>query len=62
VRNGTGPELQAIFERVIVALAAPYNVEVRFVTYPQTYYSYSNLLAINDAELVDSKALTYLDD
>ncbi|KGO37242.1 hypothetical protein PEX1_011930 [Penicillium expansum] len=61
VGNGTGPELLAIFERVIIALAAPYNMEVRFVTSPRTYHSYSSLLAINDTDVVSSETLTDAD-
>ena len=61
VGNGTGPELLAIFEKVIIALAAPYNVEIRFVTSPRTYHSYSTLLAINDTDVVSSETLTDAD-
>ncbi|KAJ5210068.1 hypothetical protein N7472_000207 [Penicillium cf. griseofulvum] len=61
VGNGTGPELLAIFEKVILALAAPYNVEIQFVTSPRTYHSYSTLLAINDTDVVSSETLTDAD-
>ncbi|KAJ5817161.1 hypothetical protein N7447_009394 [Penicillium robsamsonii] len=61
VGNGTGPELLAIFKKVILTLAAPYNVEVRFVTSPRTYHSYSTLLAINDTDVVSSETLTDAD-
>ncbi|KAJ6128100.1 hypothetical protein N7471_009317 [Penicillium samsonianum] len=52
--NGTGPELLAIFEKVIVALAAPYNVEVQFVMSPRISHCYSSLMAINDTDAVIS--------
>jgi nicotinamidase-related amidase/isocitrate/isopropylmalate dehydrogenase len=61
VGNGTGPELLAIFEKVILALAAPYNLKIRFVTSPRTYHSYSTLLAINDTDVVSSETLTDAD-
>ncbi|KAJ5153862.1 uncharacterized protein N7500_009301 [Penicillium coprophilum] len=61
VGNGTGPELLAIFEKVILALAAPYNLDIRFVTSPRAYHSYSTLLAINDTDVVSSETLTDAD-
>lgn len=59
--NGTGTELLAIFEKVIVALAAPYNVEVQFVMSPRISHCYSSLMAINDTDAVISETLTNAD-
>jgi nicotinamidase-related amidase/isocitrate/isopropylmalate dehydrogenase len=61
VGNGTGPELLAVFQKVIVALAAPYDVQVQFVTSPRIYHSYSSLLAINDTDIVSAETLTDAD-
>ncbi|KAJ5779111.1 hypothetical protein N7457_006831 [Penicillium paradoxum] len=61
VGNGTGSELIAIFKKVIVALATPYNVEVQFFTSPRIYHSYSSLLAMNNTEAVTSETLTDAD-
>lgn len=61
VGNGTGPELLAVFQRVIVALAAPYGVQVQFITSPRTYHSYSSLLATNDTDVVSAETLTDAD-
>ncbi|KAJ5493301.1 hypothetical protein N7539_002047 [Penicillium diatomitis] len=57
VGHGTGPELLAVFQQVIVALAAPYQLQIQFVTSPRTYHSYSSLLAINDTDVVSSETL-----
>ncbi|KAF7184401.1 hypothetical protein CNMCM7691_005221 [Aspergillus felis] len=57
VGNGTGPELTAVFERVIQSLAAPYNVTVTFLRSSRIYNSYSSLLAINDTDAVTEETL-----
>ncbi|PKX88660.1 isochorismatase family hydrolase [Aspergillus novofumigatus IBT 16806] len=57
VGNGTGPELAAVFERVIRSLAAPYNVRVTFLRSERIYNSYSSLLAINDTDAVTEETL-----
>ncbi|EAW12307.1 isochorismatase family hydrolase [Aspergillus clavatus NRRL 1] len=57
VGNGTGPELTAIFERVIQALAAPHNLTITFTRSPRLYHSYSSLLAINDKDAVTDETL-----
>ncbi|GIK01922.1 hypothetical protein Aspvir_005963 [Aspergillus viridinutans] len=57
VGNGTGPELTAVFERVIQSLAAPYNVTVAFLRSSRIYHSYSSLLAVNDTDAVTEETL-----
>lgn len=57
VGNGTGPELMAIFERVIISLAAQRNLELRFVKSDRIYHSYSSLLAINDTEVLTEETI-----
>ncbi|KAJ6043684.1 hypothetical protein N7499_006103 [Penicillium canescens] len=61
VGNGTGPELLAVFEKVILALAAPYDLEIKFIKSSRTYHSYSSLLAINDTDVVTEETLTDAD-
>ncbi|GAQ03986.1 hypothetical protein ALT_1307 [Aspergillus lentulus] len=57
VGNGTGPELAAVFERIIQSLTAPYNVTVTFLRSSRIYNSYSSLLAINDTDAVTEETL-----
>ncbi|GKZ66771.1 hypothetical protein AnigIFM50267_000640 [Aspergillus niger] len=52
VGAGTGPELAAVFEQVIHALATPYGTKIDFFRSPRIYNSYSSLLAANEIDAV----------
>ncbi|ARF71064.1 isocitrate dehydrogenase [Kitasatospora albolonga] len=52
VGRGTGPEVAAVFERVLGTLARLYGTEIGVVRSPRTYHSYVSLKAEGDVERV----------
>ena len=57
VGEGTGPELMGIFEKVVTALATPYNLKLQFIKSSRKYHSYSSLLATNDKDVLAEETL-----
>ncbi|WP_411082802.1 isocitrate/isopropylmalate family dehydrogenase [Streptomyces sp. cmx-18-6] len=52
VGRGTGPEVAAVFERVLGALARLHGTEIGVLRSPRTYHSYVSLKAEGDGEAV----------